>query len=433
MVGRRIVQIVILVLLVSSIPIVALAQSPTSNWLKLRYVQRMRIETTDNAISLSRDAQAGRSVWRHRTSLRAVAQPHRQFSVTGRLTNEMYYHFVPEALGYDSDEIFVDLLHVAWDSVGGVPLTATVGRQNIILGEGFVVVDGGPLDGSRSIYFNAARADWMIAPHHSLTLIACYQPDMEKLFPVVHDQDRLLIEQPELGLIAYYAGAFRNVDVQGYVIRKDVKSSELVPASGYRYCPGVRVLIPLQPSLTVTTELALQHGAFASADVFAVGGYSYLTQTISWPRYLPSKLTLGGLYLSGDDPQTADREDWDPLFSRWPKWSESYIYTQVKEVGVARWTNTASVFATLRFDFDERTRFTLDYHHLMAPESSDPTLSFPGGRGQTRGHLIIGRLTFTMNEHLDGHVLWEGFEPGDFYFDGANGFGWGRLEVTIRY
>ncbi|MBD3297906.1 MAG: hypothetical protein GF341_04560 [candidate division Zixibacteria bacterium] len=429
---RRSIEFALIVTFLFS-TVVAINVYASTNWLTLRYVQRMRIETTDNAITLSREANGGRSVWRHRTSLQGITQPHPQFTVTGRLTNEMYYHFVPEARAYDFNEIFVDLLRATWDSIGGLPLSATVGRQNIILGEGFVVMDGGPLDGSRSIYFNAARVDWTIAPHHSLSLIACYQPEMETWFPVIHDQDRLLIEQPEQGLIAYYSGAFRNVDVQGYVIRKDVKSSDLAPTSGYRYCPGVRVRVPLQPSLSVTGELALQRGAFGSADVSAYGGYSYLSHSTSWPRYLPSRFTLGGLYLSGDDPQTADREDWDPLFSRWPKWSESYIYTQVKEVGVARWTNTASVFATLRFDLDERTRFTLDYHHLMAPEHSDPALPFPGGRGTTRGDLIIGRLTFTMNEHLDGHVLWEGFEPGDFYFDGADGYGWGRLEVTIRY
>jgi len=27
------------------------------------------------------------------------------------------------------------------------------------------------------------------------------------------------------------------------------------------------------------------------------------------------------------------------LYSRWPKWSELYIYSQVPEKGVAYWTN----------------------------------------------------------------------------------------------
>ncbi len=41
--------------------------------------------------------------------------------------------------------------------MGGMPLTATVGRQDIIEGVGWLVMDGTPLDGSRTVYFDAAR------------------------------------------------------------------------------------------------------------------------------------------------------------------------------------------------------------------------------------------------------------------------------------
>ncbi len=37
--------------------------------------------------------------------------------------------------------------------------------------------------------------------------------------------------------------------------------------------------------------------------------------------------------MSGDDPSTDDNEGWDPLFSRWPKWSELYIYSLATEGG----------------------------------------------------------------------------------------------------
>jgi len=63
---------------------------------------------------------------------------------------------------YNPGEVFFDYLHLQWNSAFGLPLTLTVGRQDLMLGEGLVVWDGGPLDGSRSAYFNAVRGDWAL-------------------------------------------------------------------------------------------------------------------------------------------------------------------------------------------------------------------------------------------------------------------------------
>jgi len=148
------------------------------------------------------------------------------------------------------------------------------------------------------------------------------------------------------------------------------------------------------------------------------------------PDYLPNRLRVGGIYLSGDDPETGKNEGWDPMFARWPKWSESYIYTQIREDRVGYWTNLKSLWLQAEFKPFPESYLRLDYHHLMAPQASDFAQLFPGGGGDKRGDLFIGRLGYRFNKHLAGYILWEGFVPGDYYWPGANGYSWMRTELS---
>jgi len=52
----------------------------------------------------------------------------------------------------------IDNLNVQWKQPANLPLTLTVGRQEIFLGDGWLVGDGTPNDGSFTMFFDAARA-----------------------------------------------------------------------------------------------------------------------------------------------------------------------------------------------------------------------------------------------------------------------------------
>ena len=52
---------------------------------------------------------------------------------------------------FNADEALFDWFNVNIRNIGGMPLTATVGRQDIIFGVGWLVLDASPLDGSRTI------------------------------------------------------------------------------------------------------------------------------------------------------------------------------------------------------------------------------------------------------------------------------------------
>jgi hypothetical protein len=68
----------------------------------------------------------------------------------------------------------------------------------------------------------------------------------------------------------------------------------------------------------------------------------------------------------------------------------------------------------------------------MAPQHADTARSFPGGDGRTRGNLVIGILKYRINEKLTGHILWESFTPGDYYFPQADGYAWARVEFLLK-
>ncbi len=399
--------------------------------IKLSFAERFRMVAFDNVRSLSDTAHDGNSYTRFRTNLTGQWFPTEGLEFTLRLTNEFRYYFVPENRDFSFHEVFVDQLYVEWNNTVGIPGTLTLGRQNIMLGEGFVVMDGGPLDGSRSIYFNAARFDWKLNQKSKLVLFYTYQPETDDLLPIIHDQDKHMIEQPEEGIGAYFMGELNQVNLDAYAIRKNIRETDGLPTKSSINTVGTRVSLPVAECLSLTGETAYQFGEYGEADRSAIGGYAHLDYRTEWGSYFPESITAGAIYLSGDDPKTGDWEAWDPLFSRWPKWSESYIHTEINENGVAYWTNIISLYGRLQFHITQDMKCHLDYHHLMAPQKCADSL-FPGGTGKIRGDLLIAKLTYNINEYLSGHLIWESFEPGSYYFKSADSYSWARVEFMLK-
>jgi hypothetical protein len=53
-------------------------------------------------------------------------------------------------------------------------------------GEGFLIFDGTPGDGSRTFFFNAIRARWFIPKNHTLDFVFISNPKTERYFPIIH-------------------------------------------------------------------------------------------------------------------------------------------------------------------------------------------------------------------------------------------------------
>ncbi|MDH4157358.1 MAG: alginate export family protein [candidate division Zixibacteria bacterium] len=433
-VSKKLLLVISLALL---LPAVAVSGQDTAKGnihpnFRLSFTERFRLVTWDYTINLRNASWDVYSFTRHRTSLMGQWFLASDIEFALKLTNEFRSYFAPVSQKFTLDEAFVDLLYAKWNIDSGFRGTLTLGRQNIILGEGFLVMDGGPLDGSRSIYFNAARFDWKLDKAKSLSLFYMYQEETDEWLPILHDQDKPMVDQPEEGFGAYFSGDFAATNLQAYAIRKNVKETATQPAASEINTFGGRVQVPAMEKLSATIEAAYQFGKLGDADRAAFGGYTHLDYTTGWAVYLPSALTAGAVYLSGDDPETGDWEGWDPLFARWPKWSESSIYTLIREGGVAYWSNFASAYVRVGFKLSDQVRVQGDFQHLIASQVPDTALSFPGGTGKTRGELLIGKMTFQINDRLSGHLLWETFFPGNFYFDEAVRYSWVRVEFMLK-
>ncbi len=416
-------------------PAAAPAEDKPPARFSLIFAERFRFEAWDNAINLANDSGEGFAYTRNKTTFGFDWRPWTRLEVLAKATNELRVYVLPKDRVFTWHEIFFDNLYVRWRPSARRPFTLTVGRQDIFLGEGFVVADGTPLDGSRSYYFNAVRFDYDIRPNHRLTAFLHTMDRTDRFLPVIHAPNLLtpqaLVEQPERAVMIYYAGRFGRVGLDGYFIRKSVTAPEagMIP-SGINTL-GARTVAVLVPPLALTLEGAWQSGSCGGVKRAAFGGIAHLDYSPRWRFKTLKTFVLGGIYLTGDDPATPRMEGWDPLFSRWPKWSEGYIYTLSRESRIAYWSNLSSVYGSLVFDFGPSANATVTVHRLGA-EHARPG-EFPGGTGLRRGALIVGRLNFVINKALSGHLEWDRFDPGDFYRPGAAGFNWLRLELQVKY
>ena len=134
---------------ISLIPVLLLCLAETAlamNKPSLQFTHRLRIETWDNAVTL--DDQIGQPTCytRQRSSLSAKLKAVESIELGLKLTHEFRYYLSPKTTPFNRDEVVFDNLYLRFHQVGGVPLSITAGRFNMMLGEGFVVMDPSPLD-----------------------------------------------------------------------------------------------------------------------------------------------------------------------------------------------------------------------------------------------------------------------------------------------
>ncbi|MBK1646097.1 hypothetical protein CKO25_15865 [Thiocapsa imhoffii] len=385
---------------------------------------------------------ADRTFQRYRGRIWGLYAPTEQIVGTARLMWEGRHYNKPKAdqwpvPGFEtwySGGLFFDLLEVAFNDIAGAPLSVKLGRQEIVLGNGWLVLEGTPLDGSRTIYFDAARATYKAASiATTFELIYINQDATTDRFPrplngVIEDQ----IEQYETGVILYARnqGLLPDTELDGYVIYKDSRPDNTPgnirvnngapfpspPDSGTAYTIGVRAESKWIPNWTLRGEGAYQWGTRNDADLDAFGFNARATYHVQDPR--TSRLHLGYEFLSGNKPNHQGTQAFDPLWGRWPQWSELMIYQWPLESRVAEATNLSRLNLGWATQVHPTTLLTLDYHALWADEMTTRTpaqLVNLSGESRFRGHLATAWLRTKFNSHLAAHLVAEYLWPGDYY------------------
>ena len=324
--------------------------------LKLIFVERFRFEAWDNAVNLDDTANDNFAYTRNRTTIGLRWSAAKNLEVLGKVSNEFRVYLAPKDRAFTGHELFFDNLTVKWTIPGRVPFTITAGRQDINFGEGFVIADGTPGDGSRSYYFNALRVDADLGQSHKLTVFAPRPKTTDRFLPVINSRSQALAEQPEKALALYYAGTFGKTKLDAYAVRKTTDANGLWPVAGRTDTLGARGRGPHLADRSLSQRRARSRRApSATPAARPIGGIAHFDYDLAGTLPLLKTARPRRHLLSGDDPATAGMEGWDPIFSRWPKWSESYIYTLTRESRPSYWSNLTSLYGSLALDFGRRS------------------------------------------------------------------------------
>jgi len=412
---------------------------------------RLRQEVWDNLVSLDTIQSAvakDRNFFRLRVSAWGKASFNKDISIYTRLTTEPKYQIGSYKVNVkgdklDEDELIVDNLYTDFKNIFGAPVDLRIGRQDFLgpdgFGDGFLLLDGTPGDGSRSFYFNAARLTWRIAQGHSVDLVYISDTWTDTYLPVLHPGNKKqLTASNEQGFVVYSKNKLGEaINIEPYYIYKRENAYGATPRLKLNTI-GARAVFN-QNNWTVKGEFAHQFGDYdGGRDRTGNGGYIFLAR--KYPQVtLKPEFELGFVYLSGDDPATAKHEGWNPLFSRAPAWNELIIYTLIYETSrdagpiPGYWTNMLIYKAGGKVSFTQATGLSAAYSYLAADEATrglNPVMFSNSGKG--RGHMIQGMLTHKFNKQFDGFLQLEYFMPKSFYNDNAKNALFFRWQLQYR-
>ncbi|MGC9453534.1 MAG: alginate export family protein [Phycisphaerae bacterium] len=382
--------------------------------------------------------QTDRHFQRYRFRVGAKVSPLEDIDFNVRLVYEPRHYCQPDDFEvWQMSEAIIDKLNVEWRNFLGMPLTITAGRQDIILGDGWLVLDGTPLDGSRTIFFDAIRGTLDMPDLQSKldVIYVCNSADSDRLSPAC-DKDFHNHEQDEQGAIVYLTNnSMEDTQVDGYFIYKHDEAVLGNGTTGDIYTFGGRMVRKLDENWRYNAQGAYQFGNKDGRDLCAFGfkgGVSYWMND-DWNN----NFRVNYEYLSGDrhEPGSSRTTQFDPLWGRWPQFSELYVYPIALENRPGEISNLHRINIGWSFNPVERMEICADYHVLFADQNqvglANPNIS---NDGYCRGQLVSGLLKYKFNDYVSTHLLGELFFPGDYYTDIRNEVaGFFRYEIMFTW
>ncbi|MGO8679010.1 MAG: alginate export family protein [Limisphaerales bacterium] len=449
-------------------------------WLTWGGDLRIRNEYYNNGLSLTTDRAVSplfggvheQDYFRFRGRLWTSISPVTNLSFNVRLAAEPRDFLNPSTFDtfYDHQGMqwrygIVDTLNIKWKNPFDLPATLTVGRQDVFLGDGWLVGDGTPNDGSFTVFLDAARLTINLEDQHTtidaIGLIQDGRPDgwLPSIGPsssVPADPERLtLTDQNEKGAILWVANkSIPTANLDGFFIYKH--DDNLCDGPGGFgdnadiFTLGGSVSGVVHDHWKYSAEGAYQFGqkqdqflnvggdnpllatsaqttGFRDIDAFGVNS----KLTYLFKDCFNTQLGLNYEFLSGDNPNTKNDEMFDSLWGRWPQWSEVYnIYSYVQESRVGQTANLHRIGPTLTLTPIKDMSFSASYYALLADQEVPTRSQYLADIGQAvtgsfgrpfsdsgifRGHYLQGVLKYKFSQHLSGHLWSEFVFPGDYY------------------
>ncbi len=406
-------------------------------WLEMGLDHRFRTVYAENIITLNDDdVNSRRNYQRYRTRWSTKWILGEDIDLNTRLAWEFRTWDEPpsEDRNTNFDEALFDRMNLTLRNMFGMPLAGTFGRQDIILGVGWLVLDGTPLDGSRTIFMDAARFtyDWSEKNTKIDLIYVNNAAEAARRIKPINDQDRALTEQDENGGILYVTNkSVEKTQLEGYFMYKNdnpldhsvtnmpntwSRKAEIftfggalsgTPAEHWKY--RVEGAVQTGTKHDATSDLSIG----TERDLQAYGALTNLEYLFNDSHN--NSVHVGYEYASGDDPATSDNEQFDLLWAEWPRWSELYIYTVIPEGTVGECSNLHRFNVGHKIQLTKVWQISTDYNYLLADENTKGGTSIFSTSGKTRGQLVALWAKYKVNENLSGHLLGEYFVPGSYY------------------
>ena len=430
-------------------------------WLSWGADLRIRNEYYNNALSLGSSIPGSpfnnvhaQDYFRYRGRIWTSITPIEDLTLNARLTAEprefmetSSFDTYFEKNGMQWRYGIFDSLNVQWRQPFNLPATLTVGRQDIFLGDGWLVGDGTPEDGSFTTFLDSARFTIKLEDQKTtidaIGIMQDGRPDgwLPTLGPSTSlggdPNAYLLTDQNEKGAILWIANkSLPAANLDGYFIYKNDSAINSAPASLFSdnadiYTFGGRVSGLVEDHWNYSAEGAYQFGRkqyqynppltapldenYHNLSAFGMNskvGYLFKDE-------LNNQLNLSFEFLSGDNPNTGTDEMFDVLWGRWPRWSELYnVYSYVNETRVGQMANLYRIGPTWSFTPIKDMQFSTSYYALFADQEVPTQATLPtafSDSGNFRGQFLQAILRYKFSQHMSGHLWSEFFFPGNYY------------------
>jgi Alginate export len=417
-------------------------KNPTS-WMRWGGDLRVRNEYFNNTLTLDPyNPLAEQDYFRFRARIWAGMQPLTNVSVNVRLATEPREWMRPAGYtpykgqsGLDWTEGIIDTLNVQWRNIGNMPVSVIVGRQDLMLGDGWLTGEGTPYDGSWSFYMDCARLTWELKDQHTTVeaIGICQTAKDDAWLPTINNQNRYLSEQNENGAILNVVNTSISVaNLNGYFIYKhdDQVTDPKAPPRGDNgdiYTLGGRVYGLVANHWKYSVEGAYQFGQkqdlfiqypetsteYRNLSAFGLNSrFTYIFED-----KLNNALSVSYEYMTGDDPKTSGDEMFDNLWGRYPRWSDIGLYSFASETRVGQQANYHRMGTSWAITPMKSLDFTANYYALIADQSvaTRGATGLFGNSDSFRGHFFSAVLKYKFSPHLSGHLCGEVELPGNYY------------------
>lgn len=328
-----------------------------------------------------------------------------------QLTNQTYGEGVSDDLDNQSNKVFLDNAYILAKNILG-PISLKIGRQNMIYGSGFVILDGQSQFASTSIYFDGVKATADLS--ENISIDAFYMKDQENTRSDLVDDDVTL-----MGLYLTTKGCPVIGGKQEFYAlnREDENSTKDI------WTYGIRVSDKFDFGLDYAGEVAIQTGTSAvnGIDQDALGYKLDLGYTFD----IDLKPRIYGQYafLSGDEAGSTDEwEGWDVMYGGWPQFGDLLAWAYVfgpsavadpaaSTGGEAAYTNLIISTIGLSCNIDDKVFPNFSYSQLRFDEDNNAVVY--GVTDDDFGKYYQLNVKYQYSKMLGFSAYYAIIQPGD--------------------